>query len=116
MRRVVQQQPEPETLDDDHNAPPRHDVHVVVDLDDQRFDHEFDRARIQPSAPLINQLADGIRIKSTSVLLAQLELDLQAALARHRHYLGRRQTRVGEAFSALDSRHSKVRAQVHVWD
>src|SRR5690242_11041222 len=79
-----------------------------------RFDYQLDCTGFQPSIPLRYELLDDAASERAAVFLAQLELDFQTLLTRHRDYRARLEIHVGEAFAALDSRHAHVRAQLEI--
>src|SRR6185437_3556600 len=67
-----------------------------------RLDHELARARVEPAAAAIDQVVDDAIGERAAVLLAQLELELEAALAGHPSDGRGRDVHIREALAALD--------------
>src|SRR5689334_8031006 len=78
------------------------------------LDNQLDRASVEPSPALVNQLAYGIHPKGAAMLLAQFELDFETALTSHRDHLGSRQRHIGESLATLDSVNADIGAKVQV--
>src|SRR5207244_2536801 len=79
-----------------------------------RLDDELDCAGVEPGPALLDQLVDDAVDERAAVFQAELELDLEPALVRHRDDLGRLELEVGEAVRALHARCADVGAEVEV--
>src|SRR5579883_3486505 len=75
------------------------------------FDDEFEGAGVEPALSLFEQLVDGRGREGAGVFLAELELDIEAALAGHGHDFGCAQRHIGEAFAALDAGEADIGAE-----
>src|SRR4051812_46182778 len=82
---------------------------ALATLDDQRG-----RADAQPAAPELDQLVHPTVVERAVVLLAELELEAEPAVADHARHFLRSDLQVGEALAALDAVEAHVGAQVQV--
>src|SRR6516162_7842042 len=78
------------------------------------FHDELQSARIEPPPPLLDQLRYAVLGKRAGMLLAQLELNIQAPFGRHLDHLGGFQRHFRKTFATLDPRYPYVRAQVEI--
>src|SRR2546421_11809061 len=75
------------------------------------FDDNLDGPGFQPPLALVYQFANRIAVKSTAMLFADFELNLEASAMRHPNDFTRTQVQVGEALAAFDPRDAYVGAE-----
>src|SRR5262249_33660059 len=78
------------------------------------FHYELERARIEPTFALVDELINDRIAECSRVLFSQLKLNFKAALVRHPDNVSRRQRHIGETFAAFDAGNTDIGAQIEI--